>query len=422
MRARVACLALALTGGCLHDWDAIPGPTADAGVDDIAVDAPVGVDAIDVPVTIDAPDAPAAIDAPDAPAAIDAPDAPAAIDATDATDATDAPDASDAADVPINPCMASSGTLCGGTCVDTLTDARNCGACGTNCATLPHSTAGARCSVGLCQLDGVCAPGFADCDSEPANGCEAPLNTTTDCGFCRRSCGTPLNASSACTGVACSSACNAGYARINNVDCAAFGGATATNDRNFVACMPNPLSEECSCLGGFDASPTFDLTGADEAGGSTPAALRLCGVSGTAAVGEWGGAYLRASATTGACHVGNPYAAGRCACPGGFDEQQELRVLDTNQNAAALVLCGRPGVGTRTYLGAFEVLLGGYVRQDDHTSTCLVPNVANAGQCACPAGARSIAVSAAAPGARRAVGGLYENTARAPARITVCMR
>ena len=54
-------------------------------------------------------------------------------------------------------------TNCGGVCHDTQTSANHCGDCATECK------AGQECRGGTCG----CAPGFVDCDGNPANGCEA---------------------------------------------------------------------------------------------------------------------------------------------------------------------------------------------------------------------------------------------------------
>ena len=73
-------------------------------------------------------------------------------------------------------------------------DINNCGACGNKCAQ------GLSCASGKCTL--MCAPGTADCDGNPANGCE--VNTTNDhlnCGACAKPCPTNVAcANSACTG------------------------------------------------------------------------------------------------------------------------------------------------------------------------------------------------------------------------------
>lgn len=74
---------------------------------------------------------------------------------------------------------------CGGRCTDTATSVDHCGACGRACR-FAHSPG--RCFAGNCLL-GACDEGFADCDSDPANGCEADLRASpVHCGACGRVC------------------------------------------------------------------------------------------------------------------------------------------------------------------------------------------------------------------------------------------
>jgi hypothetical protein len=65
------------------------------------------------------------------------------------------------------------------------TSAENCGACGVKCEAAAHQAP--LCSAGACIR--VCEAGFADCNGDPADGCE--VDTTSDiahCGACSRSC------------------------------------------------------------------------------------------------------------------------------------------------------------------------------------------------------------------------------------------
>jgi hypothetical protein len=61
--------------------------------------------------------------------------------------------------------------------LDTSTD---CGGCGVPCA-LAHATA--TCASGTCEIV-ECDPDWGDCDGWAENGCDSPLDTSTDCGGC----------------------------------------------------------------------------------------------------------------------------------------------------------------------------------------------------------------------------------------------
>ncbi len=84
-------------------------------------------------------------------------------------------------------------------CEADLASPAHCGACANACA-LAHATA--ACDGGSCAI-GACDPGFADCDGSAANGCETDLQTNSDdCGVCGNVC----PAGSKCGG----GSCNAG--------------------------------------------------------------------------------------------------------------------------------------------------------------------------------------------------------------------
>jgi hypothetical protein len=59
--------------------------------------------------------------------------------------------------------------LCGASCVDTSKSITNCGDCNIVCPT--PANADPTCSNSACGI--ACHAGFGDCDSNPANGCEA---------------------------------------------------------------------------------------------------------------------------------------------------------------------------------------------------------------------------------------------------------
>lgn len=87
-------------------------------------------------------------------------------------------------------------TSCAGGCRDLTDDSDHCGACGVSCN--GPNTAG-RCVSGRCVVE-RCTNGFADCDANPANGCEADLGSSTaNCGRCGGAC----TASVACVSGVC---------------------------------------------------------------------------------------------------------------------------------------------------------------------------------------------------------------------------
>ena len=97
---------------------------------------------------------------------------------TSAADASTAASTTDAASTTAPPPECGDLTPCGVLCVDPATDPDNCGACGVACA-VAHGQA--TCQAGACALAG-CDPGYADCDQDPATGCEQPLQPGQECG------------------------------------------------------------------------------------------------------------------------------------------------------------------------------------------------------------------------------------------------
>ena len=96
------------------------------------------------------------------------------------------------------------------TALSTLTD---CGSCGTACSV---ANATATCATGMCRVE-MCDAGFGDCNTNPADGCERPLATLTDCGMCGRSCNLPSATESCATGTCEITACDAGRGDCNTM-------------------------------------------------------------------------------------------------------------------------------------------------------------------------------------------------------------
>jgi hypothetical protein len=87
------------------------------------------------------------------------------------------------------------------------TDLQHCGACPTACSTNHGS---ASCTAGACGI--ACDAGFEDCDGNVANGCEVNLNADPlHCGACPTVCDS-TNGTATCTGGSCGITCTAGFA------------------------------------------------------------------------------------------------------------------------------------------------------------------------------------------------------------------
>ena len=74
---------------------------------------------------------------------------------------------------------------------------------------LAHATA--ACVSGSCSI-ASCEIGFADCDGDASNGCEADLSSDTTCGSCAVHCGAVDGGSTSCSGGSCALTCAADWA------------------------------------------------------------------------------------------------------------------------------------------------------------------------------------------------------------------
>jgi hypothetical protein len=93
---------------------------------------------------------------------------------------------------------------------DLTTTVLHCGQCGAACENEHGSV---RCTEGSCAPR--CGQGFDDCDGDPNNGCETDLTTSlSDCGGCGVSC-EPAHATGVCEEGACTPTCEDGFADCN---------------------------------------------------------------------------------------------------------------------------------------------------------------------------------------------------------------
>ncbi len=120
------------------------------------------------------------------------------------------------------------GVAANGCETDLRASATSCGACGRACA-LPNATS--ECRVGACVV-ATCATGFADCNGDPADGCE--VNTRTDNASCG-ACGTACARGQVCSGGACGATC-ASPLRTCGMGGGAFCANTAIDPANCGGC------------------------------------------------------------------------------------------------------------------------------------------------------------------------------------------
>ena len=141
-------------------------------------------------------------------------------------------------------CVAPANQRCGSSCVNTMTDPLNCGACGTVCPSGLRGTP--ACAMGRCTL--TCIANYGDCDGIPTNGCETIVSSNvSNCGMCGNVCPPGPGATPICSAGACTITCAAGQ---GNCDGNAANGCetdTRTSSMNCGAC-PARANGTSSCV------------------------------------------------------------------------------------------------------------------------------------------------------------------------------
>lgn len=105
-------------------------------------------------------------------------------------------------------------TMCHGTCLPSVPEGSECGACNQNACDLPNTTSSV-CQQGQCQI-GQCAPHYANCDGNQATGCETNLWTNVkNCGECGKVCEFGHGYGTCVEGVCVLVGCQSGYSNCN---------------------------------------------------------------------------------------------------------------------------------------------------------------------------------------------------------------
>ncbi len=226
---------------------------------------------------------------------------------------------------------------CGSTCAQRLTDPMNCGSCGRACAA---TGATAACVMGVCAL-GRCNAGRGDCDMDPANGCEASLDSVTDCGGCRVACAPPNALVATCESGACRvGACRPGFADCDHDASNGCEVNTNTNAAHCGACETSCAAGSACEAGACRAPSTACATGSADCNG----AMAGCETDVTADV-------MNCGACGNACTL--PHASARCAvgacavasCNAGFGDCDGMAAngceADTRTSVEHCGGCGR---------------------------------------------------------------------------------
>ncbi len=220
--------------------------------------------------------------------------------------------------------------FCVNGCIDVSSDVSNCGSCLRQCPRGPN--AAAACSGGNCTFQ--CAPGFADCDFNPMNGCEANLSDPATCGSCGNACPSGQNAGATCTMGVCGLTCAPGFGNCDFVaangcegdlsapaNCGSCNNRCRTGPNQTASCVMGICGAQCSP--GFADCDMFPGTGCE----ANLASAATCGSCSNACPS--GGPNTMATCTMSTC--GTQCRPGFANCDGNLNNgcEADLNALTT---------------------------------------------------------------------------------------------
>ncbi|MEM6958297.1 MAG: hypothetical protein AAF645_21620, partial [Myxococcota bacterium] len=201
-----------------------------------------------------------------------------------------------------------------------------------------------------------CPPGFGDCDGSAANGCETPLNTSTDCGGCAVRCGggdaCEVNPGT-CDDGTCTYALAAAGTVCRASTCAAD--APESCDGTAATCPPPCGCEGEPCCGGACA---FPLTCIDDVCEpcmtTTPAVNGTAGIMGMSFFANVSASGSTISFTsTGTGPGGSITLGGGVTVSGAFNATNSGYLTSISASGNQLTFTDRDGVsGSLTFSGA----------------------------------------------------------------------
>lgn len=169
--------------------------------------------------------------------------------------------------------------------VDPKTDPGSCSTCGNACPGVDHGQP--ACNNGQCAF--TCDSGWADCDGNPANGCEVDTTTSVaSCGSCGNACAGASHATPHCASSACAWTCDAGWGNCDNDPANGCEVDTTTSVAHCGACgqacgsangIPSCAGSVCSiqCIDGWQNCDGLNPNGCESNGENDALNCGWCG-------------------------------------------------------------------------------------------------------------------------------------------------